>query len=162
MSDLEMLLSAWLTDGTVPEDFKPNSDVEEYLLAIVNGVDDDLTPKNRADALLDAVATKYAGYKTGLTDLANALGIDPGTPQAMNEAVNGFNGFYKDDVESKGATGVAPDTLAILFAYSQLPQGGGEIFEGSAAAGTFAMIDVTSAATIGINITATAAAALTE
>ena len=133
MSDMEMLLSAWLTDGTVPEGFTPSSDFEKYLLAIVNGVDDDLTPKNRADVLLDAIATKYAGFADGIDDLQDVTGVTshhvPGadTPEAIAAYVRLLNTLALQDLASKGATGVSDNTTDILDAYSTLPSGGTEL-----------------------------------
>lgn len=134
MSDFEMLLTAWLNGGEIPADFKPTSRVEEYLLAILEGVDDDVTPESRADVLLDAIATKYAGYADGITDLREKLGLDTRpefdeatTPQLIALAQDLINGFALGDLAEKGATGVARNTLAILDAYSTLPSGGGVI-----------------------------------
>ena len=131
MSNLETLLTAWLTDGTIPDDFTPETRIEEYLVAILDGVDDDVTPESRADVLLDAIAAKYAGYADGITDLRDKLGLDTRpefdeatTPQLIALAQDLINGFALGDLAEKGATGVARNTLAILDAYSTLPSGG--------------------------------------
>ena len=131
MSNLEMLLTAWLTDGTIPDDFTPETRIEEYLVAILDGVDDDVTPESRADVLLDAIAAKYAGYADGITDLRDKLGLsnqgafdDATTPQKIANVMNFLNGLALQDLEAKGVTGVDRNTLAILDAYSTLPSGG--------------------------------------
>lgn len=58
MSDLELLLTAWLTDVEIPADFKPSSNVEEILLDILNGIPSTVDPKSRADVLLNAISAK--------------------------------------------------------------------------------------------------------
>ena len=132
MSNLETLLNAWLNDGEVPADFEPETRIEEYLVAILEGVDDDVTPESRADVLLDAIAAKYAGYADGITALRQKLGLDTRpefdeatTPQLIALAQDLINGFALGDLAEKGATGVDRNTLAILDAYSNLPSGGG-------------------------------------
>lgn len=131
MSNLEMLLTAWLNDGTIPDDFQPETRIEEYLVAILDGVDDDVTPESRADVLLDAIAAKYAGYADGITALRQKLGLDTRpefdeatTPQLIALAQDFINGIALGDLADKGATGVDRNTLAILDAYSTLPSGG--------------------------------------
>ena len=129
MSDFEMLLTAWLQGGTIPADFKPTSNVEEYLLAILNGVDDDVDPKSRADVLLDAIATKYAGYADGLEELRGVTGMTahhvPGgdTPEEVAAFLRAINTTALQDLAAKGATGVANNTTDILWAYEDLPSG---------------------------------------
>lgn len=132
MSDFEMLLSAWLAGGDVPEDFKPSSSIEFILIDILKGIPSTVDPKSRADELLNAIADKYAGYSAGITDLREKLGLDTRpefdeatTPQLIALAQDLINGFALGDLAEKGATGVARNTLAILDAYSNLPSGGG-------------------------------------
>lgn len=131
MSDFEMLLTAWLQGGEIPADFKPSSNVEEYLLAILNGVDDDVDPKSRADVLLDAIATKYAGYAEGLEELRGVSGMTahhvPGgdTPEEVAAFLRLLNTLALQDLAAKGATGVSDNTTDILDAYANLPSGGG-------------------------------------
>lgn len=131
MSNLETLLTAWLNGGEIPADFKPSSNVEEYLLAILNGVDDDVDPKSRADVLLDAIATKYAGYADGLEELRGVTGMTahhvPGgdTPEEVAAFLRAINNTALQDLSAKGATGVANNTTDILWAYEDLPSGGG-------------------------------------
>lgn len=133
MSDFETLLTAWLNGGTIPADFKPTSNVEEYLLAILNGVDDDVDPKSRADVLLDAIATKYAGYSDGLEELRDVSGITahhvPGgyTPEEVAAFLRAINTTALQDLAAKGATGVSDNTTDILWAYRDLPSGGAEL-----------------------------------
>lgn len=131
MSDFEMLLTAWLNGGEIPADFKPTSRVEEYLLAILNGVDDNVDPKSRADVLLDAIATKYAGYADGIEYIRNELGFtgksqydlvrDPITIAASLYLINQHS---VADLADKGVAGVDANILAILDAYENLPSGG--------------------------------------
>lgn len=133
MSDFEMLLTAWLNGGEIPADFKPSSNVEEYLLAILNGVDDDVDPKSRADVLLDAIATKYAGYAEGLELLREVSGMTahhvPGgdTPEEVSAFLRLLNTLALQDLAAKGATGVSDNTTDILDAYANLPSGGSAI-----------------------------------
>lgn len=134
MSNLETLLTAWLNDGEVPEDFQPETRIEEYLVAILEGVDDDVTPESRADVLLDAIATKYAGYADGLGDILKAffgsqVEPEPGdelTPENIATAIRGINSFALEFLAEHGAGEVDPNTLAIIGAYEALiEQGGG-------------------------------------
>lgn len=133
MSDFEMLLTAWLSGGEIPADFKPSSNVEEYLLAILNGVDDDVDPKSRADVLLDAIAAKYAGYAEGLSDLRDVTGMTehhaPGgdTPEEVAAFLRLLNTLALQDLAAKGATGVNANTTDILDAYANLPSGGASL-----------------------------------
>lgn len=132
MSDFELLLTAWLQGGTIPADFKPSSNVEEYLLAILNGVDDDVDPKSRADVLLDAIASKYAGYADGINDLRDTLGFtghpvydDATTPELIAASQKVVNVVALTDLLTKGVVGVDNNTIALFEAYANLPSGGG-------------------------------------
>jgi hypothetical protein len=134
MSDFEMLLSAWLNGGEIPADFKPSSNVEEYLLAILNGVDDDVDPKSRADVLLDAIATKYAGYADGIDDLRDTLGFtghpvydDATTPELIAAAQKVVNIVALVDLQTRGVLGVENNTVALFDAYENLPSGGASL-----------------------------------
>lgn len=167
MSDFEMLLAAWLAGGDVPEDFKPSSSIEFILIDILKGIRSTVDPKSRADILLKEIADKYAGYADGITDLRDETGmtehhVSGSKPNQIAAFLRILNILAQQDLTEKGATGVNANIFDILNAYANLPSDGGEIFKGSAVTETFAMIDVASAATIGINITATAVAALTE
>lgn len=138
MSNFETLLTAWLQGGDIPDDFTPASKQEAYLLAIVQGVDDDVDPKSRSDVLLDAIATKYAGYAAGLEDLQDVTGVTehhvPGanTPETIAAYIRLLNTIALQDLTAKGATGVSDNTTDILAAYKDLPSGGGG-FEASVA-----------------------------
>lgn len=129
MSNLEMLLTAWLTDGAIPDDFTPETRIEEYLVAILDGVDDDVTPESRADVLLDAIAAKYAGYADGITDLRDATGmtehhVSGSKPDQIAAFLRAINAIALQDLAAKGATGVNANTTDILNAYANLPSGG--------------------------------------
>lgn len=133
MSNLETLLTAWLNDGEVPAGFQPETRIEEYLVAILEGVDDDVTPKSRADVLLDAIATKYAGYADGIEELRGVTGMTahhvPGgdTPEEIAAFLRLLNTLALQDLAAKGATGVSDNTTDILDAYANLPSGGAEL-----------------------------------
>ena len=133
MSNLEMLLTAWLTDGTIPDDFTPETRIEEYLVAILDGVDDDVTPESRADVLLDAIAAKYAGYADGITDLEDELGVSavPPTPQQLAALQTQVNEWHLQSLADKGITPEEDNTFQILAAYEQNWPSGGGGFEAS-------------------------------
>lgn len=132
MSNLETLLNAWLNDGEVPAGFEPETRIEEYLVAILDGVDDDVTPESRADVLLDAIAAKYAGYADGITDLRDETGmtehhVSGSKPDQIAAFLRLENALALQDLTAKGATGVNANTTDILTAYSTLPSGGTEL-----------------------------------
>ena len=134
MSDFEMLLSAWLAGGDVPEDFKPSSSIEFILIDILKGIPSTVDPKSRADELLNAIADKYAGYADGINDLRDTLGFtghpvydDATTPELIAAAQKVVNVVALIDLQTKGVTGVDNNTIALFDAYAHLPQGGGGI-----------------------------------
>ena len=132
MSNLETLLTAWLNDGEVPAGFEPSTRVEEYLVAILEGVDDDVTPESRADVLLDAIASKYAGYADGISDLRDETGmtahhVSGSKPDQIAAFLRLENALALQDLADKGATGVNANTTDILNAYANLPSGGAEL-----------------------------------
>ena len=132
MSNLETLLTAWLNDGTIPDDFEPETRIEEYLVAILEGVDDDVTPESRADVLLDAIASKYAGYADGISDLRDETGmtahhVSGSKPDQIAAFLRAINTIALQDLTAKGATGVNANTCDILDAYAHLPSGGAEL-----------------------------------
>ena len=130
MSNLETLLNAWLNDGEVPAGFQPETRIEEYLVAILEGVDDSVTPESRADVLLDAIATKYAGYADGIANLEDELGVTaiPPTPQQLATLQAQVNEWHLQSLADKGITPEEDNTFQILAAYEQnWPSGGAEL-----------------------------------
>lgn len=134
MSDFEMLLSAWLAGGDVPEDFKPSSSIEFILIDILKGIPSTVDPKSRADVLLKAIADKYAGYADGIDDLRDVLGFtghpildEATTPELISLAMQFVNAGGIELLADKGVSGVSHNTLAIIDAIQDIEQGGGGI-----------------------------------
>lgn len=134
MSDFEMLLSAWLAGGDVPEDFKPSSSIEFILIDILKGIPSTVDPKSRADILLKGIADKYAGWIEGIDDLRDALGFtghsifdDATTPELIAEGVLRLNYSGILLLENKGVDpySINNNTWDVLEAISRIPTGGG-------------------------------------
>jgi len=135
MSNLETLLTAWLNDGEVPAGFEPETRIEEYLVAILEGVDDSVTPESRADVLLDAIAAKYAGFANGVNAIRDALGFtghpifdDAKTPSEIAQAQAAVNGEAVTEAANKGVTITSDNTLGILTElFENWPSGGASL-----------------------------------
>ena len=107
------------------------------LIDILKGIPSTVDAKSRADVLLKAIADKYAGYADGIEELRDVTGVTthhvPGAdnPDAIAAFLRLLNTIALQDLATKGATGVANNTTDILWAYEDLPSGGGGGFEAS-------------------------------